>query len=279
MAFKDIPGNPNWEYDDNPPDPGGALSSLYATGTGGIRTNPRGQEIYMNCRHKTLRPTQESVPSEINKTHWDNFIDFTFLLNNCVNFNGNGPLFHPSEEEATNFGIADFEEADNKSYVKNTIGQLVELQNWPNTDGFNKTILNSSGDDIGTFSFRTSGFLQAAERLQLRNNAAAAISSAANVTDEELFSSSIKENSTLQDGSDFRILFIKTSNGAIVRHTNETSALGTYNLIDLFNNNHSVPANDGYYVFVFSFGGMKTPSTGDFEADDTRYNLFYAKVA
>ena len=87
MAFKDIPGNPNWEYDDNPPDPGGALSSLYATGTGGIRTNPRGEKIYMNCRHKRLHPTQASVPNEINKTYWDHFISFTYLLNNCVLFN------------------------------------------------------------------------------------------------------------------------------------------------------------------------------------------------
>ena len=278
MAFRDIPGNPNWEYDDNPPNPGGALSTLYATGTGGIRTSVRGEEIYMNCRHKTLRPTQESVPNEINKTYWDNFIGFTFLLNTCVNFNDNQPLFHPDDDAAANYGIAGFDPADNKSYVKNTAGQIVELQNWPNTDGFNKTILNSSGDDIGTFSFRGSGFTDSTQRLQLRNSSAAAMSAIASVTSDDQFSNSIKENSSLQQGSDFRILFIKTSNGNVVRHTNETSALGTYNLINLFMNNHSVPADDGYYVFIFSFGAMKIPSTGNFIPDDTRYNLFYAKV-
>ena len=71
MAFVDIPSNPNWEYDNSPPDPGGALSALWATGTYGIRTTSGGQEVYMNCRHKTLHPTQDSIPNEISKTFWN----------------------------------------------------------------------------------------------------------------------------------------------------------------------------------------------------------------
>ena len=71
MAFVDIPGNPNWEYDNAPPNPGGALTTLWETGTNGIRTNPGGQEIYMNCRHKTLHAGRASVPNEISKSFWD----------------------------------------------------------------------------------------------------------------------------------------------------------------------------------------------------------------
>ena len=71
MAFVNIPGNPNWEYDNDPPDPGGALTALWQTGTNGIRINPRGEELYMNCRHKILHPTQDSIPNEISKTFWD----------------------------------------------------------------------------------------------------------------------------------------------------------------------------------------------------------------
>jgi hypothetical protein len=74
MAWIDIPGNPDWEYDNSPPDPGGALTALWQTGAAGIRINQSGDQIYMNCRHKTLRPNQDSVPNEINKTYWDTFI-------------------------------------------------------------------------------------------------------------------------------------------------------------------------------------------------------------
>ena len=70
MAFVNIPGS-NWEYDNSPPDPGGALSALWATGTNGIRTTSGGQEIYMNCRHKTLHAGRASVPNEISKSFWD----------------------------------------------------------------------------------------------------------------------------------------------------------------------------------------------------------------
>jgi len=71
MAWLTITNNSNWEYDTAPPDPGGALTTLWATGTNGIRTNPYGEEIFMNCRHKLLHPTQTSIPNEISKTFWD----------------------------------------------------------------------------------------------------------------------------------------------------------------------------------------------------------------
>ena len=72
MAWLNIPNNDSWQYDDNPPNPGGALTTLWQTSTNGIRTTPFGEKIYVNCRHITLRPYQESVASEISKTYWDN---------------------------------------------------------------------------------------------------------------------------------------------------------------------------------------------------------------
>ena len=70
MAWQIIPNNPYWQYDDAPFDPGGAETALWATSTNGIRISPAGDEIYVNCRHILLHPTQDSFPNEINKTFW-----------------------------------------------------------------------------------------------------------------------------------------------------------------------------------------------------------------
>jgi hypothetical protein len=70
MAWQIITNNTNWEYDTTPPDPGGAATARWATSTNGIRISPAGDEIYVNCRHKLLHPTQDSFPNEINKTFW-----------------------------------------------------------------------------------------------------------------------------------------------------------------------------------------------------------------
>jgi hypothetical protein len=80
MAWLNIPNNDYWQYDDNPPNPGGALTALWSTSTNGVRTTPFGEKIYVNCRHKTLRPNQESVPSEISKSQWDAAADLSFYL-------------------------------------------------------------------------------------------------------------------------------------------------------------------------------------------------------
>ena len=71
MAWVQIPNNPYWEYDNNPPDPGYKLTALWSTGTNGIRVNPvDGTEVYMNCR--MVGSSASSEPSEISKTYWDN---------------------------------------------------------------------------------------------------------------------------------------------------------------------------------------------------------------
>ena len=71
MAYVSIPQNPDWEYDNDPPNPGGALTALWQTGTNGVRTDVDNQKIYTNVRHKTLHAGRASVPSEISKSFWD----------------------------------------------------------------------------------------------------------------------------------------------------------------------------------------------------------------
>lgn len=66
-----IPQNPIWQYDSDPPDPGGTQTALWQTGTNGIRTTSRGTEIYMNVQHRTLHAGRASVPSEMSKSFWD----------------------------------------------------------------------------------------------------------------------------------------------------------------------------------------------------------------
>jgi hypothetical protein len=70
MAWQNIPNNPYWQYEDTPLDPGGAQTALWQTSTNGVRTSVRGEQIYVNCKHKLLHPTQDSFPNEINKTFW-----------------------------------------------------------------------------------------------------------------------------------------------------------------------------------------------------------------
>jgi hypothetical protein len=62
--------DPIWQYDSDPPDPGGAQTALWQKQTNGIRT-VNGNEIYTNVRHKTLQAPRASVPSEMNKTFLD----------------------------------------------------------------------------------------------------------------------------------------------------------------------------------------------------------------
>lgn len=70
MAWQSIPNNPYWEYDDNPPDPGGAQSDLWSKQTNGIRTNTfDGTEVYVKCR---MIGTTVDTMGELNKTYWDN---------------------------------------------------------------------------------------------------------------------------------------------------------------------------------------------------------------
>ena len=70
-VWNTIPQNPIWQYDSDPPDPGGAQSARWATGTNGIRTNGRGDEIYTNVRHRIFHVGRPSRPNEISKTFWD----------------------------------------------------------------------------------------------------------------------------------------------------------------------------------------------------------------
>jgi len=85
MTWNTILQNPIWQYDSDPPDPGGAQTELWQTGTNGVRTNESGDEIYMNVRHKTLQTTRASVPSEMNKSFWDTIAILKYPQSNKVN--------------------------------------------------------------------------------------------------------------------------------------------------------------------------------------------------
>jgi len=73
MAWQSITNNPTWEYDNNPPDPGGAQHYLWTKQVNGIRTVTDGTssiEIYTKCRKKTHIHVE--TMGELNKTFWDN---------------------------------------------------------------------------------------------------------------------------------------------------------------------------------------------------------------
>jgi len=69
MAWITIIGT-NLEYDNNPADPGGAQSILWAKQTNGIRSNIfDSTEIYTKCR---IIGTTVDTFGELNKTYYDN---------------------------------------------------------------------------------------------------------------------------------------------------------------------------------------------------------------
>lgn len=74
MAWVTIPNNPQWEYDNAPPDPGASspYRDLWLLQTNGIRTETHGPvtyEVYVKCR--LIGETVDTM-GEINKTYWDN---------------------------------------------------------------------------------------------------------------------------------------------------------------------------------------------------------------
>lgn len=72
MAWQNIPNNPNWQYDDNPPDPGGKQSALWAKQTTGIRTDGVNQ-YYTRVRRVPKDATDANANrGELSKTYWDN---------------------------------------------------------------------------------------------------------------------------------------------------------------------------------------------------------------
>ena len=70
-VWNTIPQNPIWQYDSDPPDPGGAQTALWQTGTNGIRTTSRGTEIYMNVQHRIFNSGRASRPNEMSKSFFD----------------------------------------------------------------------------------------------------------------------------------------------------------------------------------------------------------------
>jgi len=68
MAWLPIPNNPTWEYDNNPPDPGGKQTALWEKQTAGVRT--RGPNaVYTRVRRVGDAP--DANRGEISKSYWD----------------------------------------------------------------------------------------------------------------------------------------------------------------------------------------------------------------
>ena len=197
----------------------------------------------------------------------------TEIRNNFVFFNSGNALFHPDDDEASQYGV-------NKdlSWVKNSDGTFINPQIWPTNGGYKKAIIvNGSNTDIGFFSFRASNTvdgdeLSRAQRVQMHVRSA--------IPGQKYYSTigeNRNANTLLRRGKSFEVLPIRISNGAIIDNGNQTSpGQRGVSLLELFTENHPLPQDDGYYVFIFSFGYMKYSGQS---SDDSRYNLFYAKVA
>ena len=74
MAWVAIPNNPNWEYDNAPPDPGAdsPLRPLWLKQTAGIRTfgtGPGAHQVYTRVRRVGDGPDADR--GELSKTFWD----------------------------------------------------------------------------------------------------------------------------------------------------------------------------------------------------------------
>ena len=185
MGWQDIYKNPYWQYDNNPPDPGGRQTALWATGTDGIRTTAHGEEVYMNCRHKFLHPTQESKPNEISKTYWDarptpftseNYPKAAYSLRDlfgtnprCVKvrkgtYDPNDPPSDPEDyekdfrvSELTDGTLTDWVGAGNNGYIETWYDQVGNILHDPeNITGFlvrgltNPTELNGEWNRSGS---------------------------------------------------------------------------------------------------------------------------------
>jgi len=70
MTWQNIPNNPHWQYDDNPPDPGAGSPqrALWLKQTGGIRTHGN-HEVYTRVRKVGDGDVSRG---ELSKTYWDN---------------------------------------------------------------------------------------------------------------------------------------------------------------------------------------------------------------
>jgi len=70
MAWIPVPGTTQWEYDNDPPDPGvgSPLRSLWLQQTNGVRTyEPTGHQVYTRVR----RVGETSDAGELSKSFWD----------------------------------------------------------------------------------------------------------------------------------------------------------------------------------------------------------------
>ena len=200
--------------------------------------------------------------------------DFTDIINNCIYFNNGKALFRPRDGEEVTYGVD-----PDKSWAKDLDGKFVEVKNYRTNDGHKKAYILPTLFDIGFKSFRSTGSSfpadVASERIQLYN-----LSEVNGVERTR----KLKENSELRDSHRYRLLPVRIKDGQIFDHYK--GGVGSkyqvvspgdlnYNIFDVFKNNHPVPKEDGYYVFIFGFSYMEGVGT----IDDSAYQCYSAKVA
>lgn len=148
MAWQNIPNNPYWQYDDAPLDPGGAQTALWETSTNGVRTSVRGEQIYVNCKHKLLHPTQDSFPNEINKTFWIGVEPTGIILIDELDGTAEGTTLSASPINKLIRDMTGWYKADSSAWslgVGNTWLYNLSNVNGNESDGAMAKILNLSG--------------------------------------------------------------------------------------------------------------------------------------
>jgi hypothetical protein len=68
MAWQNIPNNSNWQFDNNPPDPGDAQTALWQKQTGGVRTSGNNHQVYTRVRRVG---DGDISRGELSKSYWD----------------------------------------------------------------------------------------------------------------------------------------------------------------------------------------------------------------
>ena len=71
MAWISIPNNTEYEFDNNPPDPGGAQTPLWLKQVQGVRTVGVTSPIEIYTRVRKVGSSVDDA-GELNKTYWDN---------------------------------------------------------------------------------------------------------------------------------------------------------------------------------------------------------------
>ena len=202
------------------------------------------------------------------------------ILDDCIYFNNGKTCFRGDTQLAID-GIE-----DGKAYALHKDGHLVEFDHYLTNDGHKKAYILPTLFDIGFKSFRSASDFgdfadDSTKRIQLY------VLSQINGAKRNR---ALSENQKLKDGHRFRCLPMRIKDGQIFE-VFKGSRVGmkifsvqspgdlNYNIFEVFKNNHPVPKEDGYYVFVFNYSYIRSNTgSGGGIVDDSAYQCFFAKV-